>query len=243
MNPVPCTKTSNCTCYYIPNEANVCNCSGNHLQSLPTDNDVPASTEWLDFSRNNLKELCVRDKSTYLSGISGLYLDSNGLSSICDKTIDTLGNGKLKILHLTNNNLQRLPRNIVNWGNSTEIWLSHNPFACDCKLLWMKNWMTNETYRTIFEDYYNIKCASGVPLYEMDPVKMGCFPKELTIWQKALIGISATVTVGVIVAVIAISRRWNEVKWFMYLHFDILDKNEGNKNLSNKEKDALISYW
>ena len=241
MNPVICSETSNCVCYYIPNQANVFNCSGKHLDGIPSDDEVPALTEWMDFSRNQLSELCVTN--VYFSNISVLFLDDNRLRSICDKTIDILGNEKLKALHLANNNLRRLPTNIATWGSSTKLWLSNNPFACACDLLWMKNWMTNKSDRTIFEDYYDIECNSGVPLYEMDPVKMGCFPKELTLWQKALIGISATVTTGVVIAIIAISRRWNEVKWFMYLHFDILDKNDGNENLNNKKKDALISYW
>ena len=47
---------------------------------------------------------------------------------------------------------------------------------------------------------------------------------------------------GVAVAIIFISRRWKEVKWFMYLHFDVLDKNDEDEDLEIVEADALLSY-
>ncbi len=87
-------------------------------------------------------------------------------------------------------------------------------------------------------DKDSAKCKNGNLIKSLSEVQMGCYPK----WQKIVIGVSAAVTVAVVVAIIAISRRWNEVKWFLYLHFDILDKHDGPENLANKTTDALLSY-
>ena len=94
----------------------------------------------------------------------------------------------------------------------------------------------------MIRDYKEVKCRDGHLLYQLDAVKMGCFPKELTVWMKNLTGLSAFVILGVAVAIIFISRRWKEVKWFMYLHFDVLDINDEDEDLEIVEADALLSY-
>ena len=111
-------------------------------------------------------------------------------------------------------------------------------------MLRTRDWMEsfNKSGKRVVQDYQNITCQNGFHIDALDPVQMGCFPKELTLWEKILIGISATVTIGIVIAIIAISRRWNEVKWFMYLYFDVLDKNDGIDDLEGMGKDALISY-
>ena len=91
-------------------------------------------------------------------------------------------------------------------------------------------------------DYYQIKCDSGVPLHELSAVQVGCFPKELPLWAKILIGVSVPATIAIVIAIIAVNRRWNEVKWFMYLHFDCLPKSDEPENLDDMEYDALLSY-
>ena len=70
---------------------------------------------------------------------------------------------------------------------------------------------------------------------------MGCYPHKLSIGEKITIGIFGALIVGIIIVVIAISRRWNEVKWFLYLHFNILDKQD-NEDLTDKKYDAFVSY-
>ncbi len=39
-----------------------------------------------------------------------------------------------------------------------------------------------------------------------------------------------------------IFRRWNEVRFWLYKNFDILDRRDKGENLEGKEFDALVSY-
>ena len=169
-----------------------------------------------------------------------MWLRNSNIRAISNDLLDTFQQGKIEMLDLRNNSIRRLSQKIKSVSTLTHIWLSNNPFICDCAMLWMKDWMLNKS--TTVQDSYEVKCSTGIPIYKIDPVKMGCFPRGLTLLQKIFIGLSAVVTVTLVIAIIAISRRWNEVKWFLYLHFDILDKNDGKEDLRNKESDALVSY-
>ena len=136
----------------------------------------------------------------------------------------------------------RRMKKIVKATSLVDMRLSNNPFECDCDMLWLNDWLTNNSGRAVIRDYREVKCRDGHLLYRLDAVKMGCFPKELTVWEKILTRSSAFVILGVAVATIFISRRWKEVKWFMYLHFDVLDKNDEDEDLEIVEADALLSY-
>ena len=195
----------------------------------------------MDFSKNNITNLC--GTQSYLKAIFGMWLRDSNIRVISDDILDTFQQGKIEMLDLQNNLLQRLPLNIQNVATLSKIWLSNNPFICDCNMLWMKDWMFNKSREMIVQDPYEVKCPDGDSIDKLDPVKMGCYPNGLTLLQKFVIGLSAVVTVAIVIAIIAISRRWNEVKWFVYLHFNILGKNDGNEDLANKEYDALLSYW
>ena len=70
---------------------------------------------------------------------------------------------------------------------------------------------------------------------------MGCYPHKLSTAEKATIGIFGALIVGIVIAIVAISRRWNEVKWLLYLHFNILDKSDNNEDLTDKKYDAFVS--
>ena len=71
---------------------------------------------------------------------------------------------------------------------------------------------------------------------------MGCYPHKLSIGEKITIGIFGALILGTTITIIAVSRRWNEVKFFLYLHFDILDKNERDEDLTDKFYDVFVSY-
>ena len=82
----------------------------------------------------------------------------------------------------------------------------------------------------------------GKFIYQLTPEEMGCYPRSLTLGEKLTIGILGSLIILIVIAIITISRRWKEVKWFLYLHFDILDKSDRNEELSGKKYDAFISY-
>ena len=232
----PCNEK--CECYYAQDEGNTFDCSSKHLKHLPHNHTVPNITDYLDFSMNNMTYLC--GTQTYLQRIISLKVNNGKINSICDEMLNILAKGKIQALDLSNNRLRRLPPRIQNLKNLTGIGLSGNQFACDCKMLWMKDWL-NRFNRSV-QILSHIKCKNDTPIIKLDAVKMGCYPRVLTLWQKILIGLSIPLAIKIAILLIIISKRWKEVKWFMYLHFDILDKKDGNEYLDNKEWDALVSY-
>ena len=65
---------------------------------------------------------------------------------------------------------------------------------------------------------------------------MGCiFP------IRAIITISL-VAVIILIVIIVINRKWEAIKFFMFMHFDILPNDDGPENLDQMEFDAFVTY-
>ena len=234
VDPKPCSHHHRCKCYFAQDKGNTFKCK--HLTSLPRNDMIPKSTYYLEFSANNITELY--GSQSYLRNILGLNLKNGAINSVSENILNTLARGRIQILDLSNNNIQILPQAIKHIDSIIDIGLSQNPFVCNCETIWMKDLLI--TFNESRGELLRVKCNNGTPILKLDGLE--CFGKELPTWVQILIGLSAGLTILTVIVIIAISRRWNEVKWFMYLHFDILDKNDRNENLQNKEKDAVVSY-
>ena len=199
----------------------------------------------LDLSRNRIRELC--GKQPYLRTIAELDLSQNVINKICDETVDYIKTGSITDLNLANNSITTLPSKISNISSLQSVKVSGNNFICDCEMTWMIEWLSKRTTNgeRIVKDYQNVVCHSGMlvgkQIFQITPEIMGCYPHKLSLGEKITIGIFGTLIVGIVIAIIAISRRWNEVKWFLYLHFNILDKCD-NEDLTDKKYDAFVSY-
>ena len=76
----------------------------------------------------------------------------------------------------------------------------------------------------------------GTLIYQLDKQLMGCiFP----IW--AIVVISASSILAVII-VIVVNRKWETIKFFMFMHFDILPNDDDPENLDEMEFDAFVTY-
>ena len=76
----------------------------------------------------------------------------------------------------------------------------------------------------------------GTLVYQLDNKIMGCiFP----IWAISTIVISAVV---IVVIIIIINRKWEAIRFFMFVNFDILPKDDGQENLEEMEFDAFVTY-
>ena len=65
---------------------------------------------------------------------------------------------------------------------------------------------------------------------------MGCiFP----IWAISTIVASAVI---IVVTIIILNRKWEAIKFFMFMHFDILPKDDDRENLDEMEFDAFVTY-
>ncbi len=227
MKPVQCL--NDCFCFYKQDTANILNCSSADLISPPE--TVPAHTEWIDFSHNKLTELNA--KQDYFQNCSHLNMSRNNVKQLTESAVENLANSKLRFLDLSHNNLVEVPKSIKKL--EAQIWLSGNPIICKCSMLWMVEWFNSGQVK----DSKFVTChKSGKLIKFLDSTSLGCFP----MWQRIVVGITAALTVVVPLAIVAINRRWNELKWLAYYHFDILDKNDGQERLENKKRDAILSY-
>ena len=73
-----------------------------------------------------------------------------------------------KYLDVRENNLTEISRIITKADNMTELWISDNPYECNCVTLWMKDWLTNASD---VMDKDNVTCSDGmywfIPVYSV----------------------------------------------------------------------------
>ena len=46
----------------------------------------------------------------------------------------------------------------------------------------------------------------------------------------------------IVVVIIILNRKWETIKFFMFMHFDILPNNDGPEILEEMEFDASVTY-
>ena len=133
--PEPCPY--NCTCHRSPWDGiNIFDCRNKGLTSLPQ--TVLEDTDWLLLSGNNLGSLNIIPY--YPNSISLLNLSSSNITDIDEKVIEILVKD-VKHLDVRGNYLKTLPQTITKANNMTKLWLSDNPYQCECDMLWMKDWL------------------------------------------------------------------------------------------------------
>ncbi len=249
----PVKWSTKCDCYFDQEIlTNVYNCSYQGIKDLSQVLPVPNQTEWVETKGNVIET--VAEEVTGLENVTRLNLHGSHVRNITEKFMQTfLKMKQLKSLILSENNLTILPPTITKLDSLTEVEIGHNPFSCNCKMTWMIEWIngfTDENGERIVKDYKQVVCSigpkKGKPIYllnEQDLTDMGCLKGALTALQEVLLGVFAALLISIIVAIIIIGRRWEEVRWLMYLHLDILDKSDRDEDLTDMEYDALLSYW
>ena len=244
MNPVHCQSPDEyqCFCCYRRQDgANIYNCSSPTAHTLPPHlnySEILRYSNKLVVHNTNITELC--GSFPYLKTFFYLDLRNNNISSISQKFAE-----ELKGYSNTDHKLSHLQ----------QIWLSDNPYHCDCNMAWMIGWLHNFTTllgKHVIVDYNQIKCHTGMmvgkSIIELDKVEMGCFPPELTLWQNNFLGLSAGVTALIIAGLTyLVIKRSRDVKFFLYYYCKWctcfgLPKDDKNENLDNMEYDAYLSY-
>ena len=185
--PVPCKGPfdTTCNCYfYLEENANIYNCSHLFAGELPT--SVPNDTQWLVMDNDQVSKLST--PYGYFDKIWFLNLRDNAVDYISDDFLDGLKTmqQQLRWLDLRNNKLEMIPRKIKELTFLEKVWLNGNPIHCDCRMLWMIGWLNNFTLpnrKHVIVDYTDITCSTGkmagIPLFVLDEVTMGCFPKQV----------------------------------------------------------------
>ena len=130
-----------CYCHYnLENRANVFTCSSMVTNTLPS--SVPAYTNCVLLDNNKINNI---SPAGYLDAVTFLSLQNNTISNIPDSFIRTFNNNNMKWIKLADTKLTTVPKQMQNLTNLNKIWLSGNPFHCDCEMTWMIGWLNNFT--------------------------------------------------------------------------------------------------
>ena len=180
-SPLQCSK--NCWChYFFEKRANVFNCSQINITSL-TELPIPNGTMWLVAQSTDIPRL---DWSKKLSHIQHFDLRNSSVRSITNNFFSKIQTAKkAKFLNLANNDLKTFPKTL-NGTNFSEVYLAGNPIDCNCDMLWFAHWLNTtepQSQNRIVKDYKRVLCAggrwNGTQVYNLNPVRMGCYPKNI----------------------------------------------------------------
>lgn len=207
--------------------ANVYNCTSSNSKALPQ--FIYNDTDVFILRHANITYLC--DTFEHFSSVSHLNLRHNGISSVCESFA---------------NQLDMLL-------NMQKIWLSGNPYHCDCDMTWMIQWLntfTTPSGEHIIADFRHLKCHSGMmmgkPIHKLNDVEMGCF--SLTKWQKIVIAVSAGVAMFIIFILVAIVlKKSREASFFIFHNLKIRsvlywNEEKREENLDDMKYDAYLTY-
>ena len=95
-------------------------------------------TDHLVISGNNLGSL--NKAPDYLENITLLNLSSSEIHYINEKVMEVIMNSP-KHLDIRGNKLKSLPGTITNVNETSKLWISDNPYECNCYMIWMKVWV------------------------------------------------------------------------------------------------------
>ena len=148
--PRPCLYK--CTCHSSPlDQASIFDCQNKGLTGLPE--KVLNDTDWLLLSGNNLGSL--KKPMDYFSKISVLNLSSSQVISVDEMVMKAILEN-VQQLDLRGNKLKILPQIITKAKNATKLWISENPFECNCDMVWMRDWLVGTNN---IMDKENINCS------------------------------------------------------------------------------------
>ena len=132
---------------------NIFNCRNKGLTSLP--DTVLKDTDWLLLSGNNLGSL--NKAPDYLENITLVNLSSSNIKDVDTKVMEAMIKS-VKHLDIRGNKLIEIPQIIAEAKNTTQLWISDNPYQCNCDMIWMKDWLIN-THSV--QDKEIVTCLTG----------------------------------------------------------------------------------
>ncbi len=251
MTSLPCGVY--CNCYYNQSgKANVFNCSGQQVTKLPS--DAPRFTNWIEITQSSVTKLCG-SYPYFLQGavnVTSLSLRKSRVSYVCDSTLNfILKHSHITWLDLSNNELRNIsPLFRAPHNHLEKLWLAGNPIQCDCSMIWLIDWISNAVAHSgerLVQDYQSITCGpgqqAGTPIYKLNRVEMGCFPKHLPAETVTILSIFGGFVLLCLIVIILVYKNRVLVRWLLYKHFGKLIGLDGNENLDNMLYDAFLSYW
>lgn len=150
------------------------NVSGNPNLKLPKNKPFvkARSLEWLDLKQTNLKTV-YPETFAEVPKLKVLSLADNALTTLPPKVFDNLNN--LYSLDLSNNQFSFLPATLFQPLTHASLYLSGNPWECDCKLVPFVKWVKKQSLRDAVE------CSEPKNKKWTELTEMSC-PPEIAIY-------------------------------------------------------------
>lgn len=149
-----------CECSLLRNNSTSVNCSDKHLKSLP--NYLPSlyPTKIVRLDNNDITNVSLNLVAVNdWQNVTYLHLNNNTIDSL----VGFEGTKLLKnlvALHLAYNRLREIPPHILDqFLHLDQLYLSENPWNCDCKTAVFQDWL--QKHFKIVKDIDNIRCAAN----------------------------------------------------------------------------------
>ncbi len=213
---------------------------------------IPAFTNSILLNNSSMTQICGTYQYFTLPVNRTLHLSiqHSSLAYICEDTLEEILHRATSV-NLKSNKLQHLSSNWkTTQSNISSLFLAGNPIECGCEMLWMPNWLENAMSskgRRLVPDYKDVICASGAeigkPVYKINPVTMGCYPKETKTWVVIVSCTMGGLLLSASVILVIIHHQWKLVRWLVYKNFDkLLGDPDRNEDISDMTFDAFISF-
>ena len=92
-----------------------------------------------------------------------LNLSSSDISDIDETVMETIIQ-HVKSLDIRGNNLKEIPETVATSNETNKLWISDNPYECNCDMLWMKDWLMDSENVV---DKNDVKCIGSKEKGEM----------------------------------------------------------------------------
>ena len=92
-----------------------------------------------------------------IKNITLLDLRSNNIAKI-DETVMEVIIHNVKSLDIRKNKMKTLPELITKANKTNRLWISDNPYECNCDMLWMKDWLMDSNN---VMDKENVTCSGN----------------------------------------------------------------------------------
>ncbi len=245
------TCSGHCQCLYDQGlKVNIMTCTNKTVFPAA----VPNFTDWIIVQNMNIQKFCTTYQ--YIDSkdgiISFLSIEYSNFVDICDSTLKSiLSSPRLKQISFANNNLTKISIIWKTHGSHLEkVWLGGNPIQCHCDMLWTMDWLQNATGTSghrLVQDYQDVICATrpqrGTPVYKLNRVTMGCYPKHTPIWIITTSSSVGGVILILVIGIIFVHRNRKLARWLIYKNFDkLLGDPDRNEDITDKQFDAFISF-
>ena len=248
----------------------VADCLRAGLNQIPK--SLPKDTDWLILSGNNITSLQILDLQ-FFHDLSRLDLHNNKIKYISKEFVEYLSTHQiLENLDISNNNLTTLPRIFQNISSLKRLKLSKNPLQCNCENMWMKDWLNSSAIiEDSLNIICTLPSGEEIQLIDMNPEDMNCplLDKMANLWKilglfyliclslmsyfQHIVGIkntyliscfSAILILVLLIPIIILCRKWEAIKFWMFIQFGFKfkDKDEKMENLKDMDYDAFVNY-